>query len=75
GPLVAEDDESRDAVLDELLASTPGPHEATTMDEAAMEALMERGFDRRFRTVAMFKGPAPPWRPARMAVAAGLEKG
>ena len=75
GPLVALDGASRDAVLDELLASTPGPHEATTMDEATMEALMQRGFARRFRTVPMFRGPAPAWRVERLAVAAGLEKG
>ena len=75
GPIVAEDEAARDAVLDDLLESAPGPFEATTMDEGAMEALMERGFDRRFRTVAMFKGEAPKWRVERLAAAAGLEKG
>lgn len=75
GPVVAEDEDARDALLDGLLASTPGPHEATTMDEGAMEALMERGFDRRFRTVPMFRGEPPAWRPERLVAAAGLEKG
>ena len=75
GPIVAEDDASRDAVLDDLLESASGPFEATTMDEAAMEALMERGFDRRFRTVTMFRGAPPKWRVERLAAAAGLEKG
>lgn len=75
GPIIAEDDASRDAVLDDLLAGTPGPHEATTMDEGAMEALMERGFHRRFRTVTMFRGKPPKWRVDKLAVAAALEKG
>ena len=75
GPIVAEDADARDAVLDELLAATPGPYEATTMDEGAMEALLERGFHRRFRTVPMFKGAPPAWRPERLVAAAGLEKG
>ena len=75
GPIVAVDADARDAVLDDLLAATPGPHEATTMDEGAMEALLERGFHRRFRTVPMFRGAPPAWRPERLVAAAGLEKG
>lgn len=74
GPVVATTERARDALLDDLLGDTPGPHEATTMDEGTMEALLERGFDRRFRTVAMFRGPAPTWHPERLCAAAGLEK-
>lgn len=75
GPIVADTPQARDAVLDALLDSAPGPYEATTMDEGMMESLMERGFHRRFRTEAMFRGAPPAWHVERLACAAGLEKG
>lgn len=75
GPIVARTSAARDAILDDLLDTTSGPYEATTVDEGTMEALMERGFHRRFRTVTMFRGEPPAWRSEMLVAAAGLEKG
>lgn len=76
GPVVATGAAAANAILDALLAVTDTPHEATVLgaNAPALAALQARGFERRFRTVVMFKGPAPAWTPASLVVAAGLEK-
>ncbi len=76
GPLVAPNAQGAAALLDALVAQTPGPHEATALgaNAHALAALEARGFHRAFRTVPMFRGPAPTWHPAKLAIAAGLEK-
>jgi GNAT superfamily N-acetyltransferase len=77
GPVVARDAATRDALLDELLEAAPPPYEATALGASpgVMEALDERGFAVRFRTIPMFRGPPPAWRPELLVAAAGLEKG
>lgn len=77
GPIVAEERAVAAALLDDLVARTPGPHEATVLGAAphALADLRARGFAPTFRTVVMFRGAPPAWRPAALAAAAGLEKG
>ncbi|HEX2022207.1 MAG TPA: hypothetical protein VHH36_05800, partial [Candidatus Thermoplasmatota archaeon] len=77
GPVVARDPHAADALLDELLALTPGPHEAAALGEnpQALAALRDRGFAPTFRTAVMLRGPPPAWRPRMIHAAAGLEKG
>jgi GNAT superfamily N-acetyltransferase len=77
GPIVAGSPQQRDAILDGLLQIAPAPFEITVLGApgAAIEALEARGFQRRFRTIPMFRGKPPSWRPAMLVAAAGLEKG
>lgn len=77
GPIIAQTPQARDAVLDALLAATPGPHEATALgqNQGALAALAERGFERKFRVVPMWRGDAPAMRVSHVAAAAALEKG
>jgi GNAT superfamily N-acetyltransferase len=77
GPVVATTPRAAEDLIDALLAATPGPHEATALsaNPKALEALRERGFAPAFRTVVMFRGAPPEWRPQQLVVAAGLEKG
>lgn len=77
GPVVATTPRAGEDLLDALLATTPGPHEATALaaNRPAMDALAARGFTPAFRTVTMFRGPPPAWRAPQLVVAAGLEKG
>jgi len=77
GPLVAETPASRDALIDELLQLSGGPYEVTVLgnNAGAIQAFEARGFQKRFRTVPMFKGTPPKWRSSMIVAAAGLEKG
>lgn len=76
GPVVGIGRDEQEAVLDALLATTGGPHEATLLGATrhARRAFEERGFASSFRTVAMFRGAPPRWEPAKLLTTAGLEK-
>lgn len=77
GPLVASAPRVAEDLLDALLAATPGPHEVTVLgaNRHALGAVEARGFQRRFRTVVMYRGKGPAWKTGALAAAAGLEKG
>lgn len=77
GPIVAIDAATGSAILDALLALTDGPHEMTTLGDnpQALSAAKQRGFAPAFRTVTMFHGAPPAWKPRALFAAAGLEKG
>jgi GNAT superfamily N-acetyltransferase len=77
GPVVATTPRAAEDLLDALIVATPGPHEATALaaNPHALGALRDRGFAPTFRTVTMFRGEPPAWRPQQLVVAAGLEKG
>jgi GNAT superfamily N-acetyltransferase len=77
GPIVATTARAGEDILDALLATTPGPHEATALaaNPKAMEALRLRGFSTAFRTIPMFRGAPLAWRPESLVAVAGLEKG
>lgn len=76
GPIVAETQAGARVLLDALLDVTPGPHETTVLGENVWmrELLEKRGFEAAFRTVTMFRGEAPTWKPDALALTAGLEK-
>jgi GNAT superfamily N-acetyltransferase len=77
GPIVARDAETAADLLDALLSLTNGPYEMTILGDnrKARSNAVARGFLPAFRTVPMFHGPPPAWRPTTIAAAAGLEKG
>jgi len=77
GPIVATTTRAGEDLLDALLATTSGPHEATALaaNRPALDALASRGFAKSFRTITMFRGPPPAWRASQLFAAAGLEKG
>lgn len=77
GPIVAPRAEDAAALWDAIIAVTDGPHEVAVPSEnaAAMAAARERGFTPSFRTITMFRGQPPGWKPDAMHATAGLEKG
>lgn len=77
GPIVASTPRVAEDLLDALLASTPGPHEVTVLgaNRHGVGNVEARGFQRRLRTVPMYRGKGPAWKTGALAAAAGLEKG
>jgi len=76
GPLVASSAEVADTLLSALIAASPGPYEVGVHAGAtwAMSRFEQLGLRRAFRTLAMFRGPAPDWHLPTYVATAGMEK-